>query len=119
MEKPILPFKNIVDELWTGEHALIDPRVPAVIAAWCQVVPESLRKGITMEGIREDTLYLSVSNPVVGQQFQFLKESIREKMNAILGGPAVKRIQVKAGPPFAATKSSSRRKKPGSEPFRT
>lgn len=101
MEKPVLPLKNIVDALWTGDQAVIDPLVPAVIAAWIQTVPESLRNGITMEGIREHTLHLSVSNPVVGQQFQFLKDSIREKMNVILGAAVIKRIQVKAGPPFA------------------
>ncbi len=100
MDDKIIPLKNIVDALWAGDSPLIDPLVPAVIEAWRRVVPESLRPGITLEGIREGTLHLSVSNPVVGQQFQFLKDSIRGKMNDILGEPVVKRILVKAGPPM-------------------
>jgi hypothetical protein len=98
MDDKIIPLKNIVETLWSGGNPLIDPLVPAVIEAWRRVVPESLRPGITLEGIREGTLHLSVSNPVVGQQFQFLKDSIRGKMNEILGKPVVKRILVKAGP---------------------
>jgi hypothetical protein len=96
-EKKVLPFKDIVQDLWTGANPLIDPSVPAVIKAWSQVVPESLRPAICMEGIREGTLHLLVSNPVAGQQMQFLKESIREKMNRLLGGPVVKGIRIKTG----------------------
>ena len=96
-EKEVVPFKHIVQELWTGGNSLIDPLVPAVIEAWGLVVPESLRPAICLEGIREGTLLLLVSNPVVGQQLQFLKESIREKLNEILGGPIVKGIRIKPG----------------------
>jgi hypothetical protein len=103
LDKPVIPLKNIVAELLEGDKALFDPLIPAVIQAWGQAVPESLRRGITMERIREGTLHLSVANPVVGQQFQFLKESIREKMNTLLGESVVKRIVVKAGPPLAPT----------------
>jgi hypothetical protein len=105
MDEKIIPLKNIVDELWSGGNPLIDPQIPAVIEAWKRVVPESLRPGITLEGIREGTLHLSVSNPVVGQQFQFLKDSIRGKMNDLLGEPVVKRIRVKAGPPLTLSSS--------------
>ncbi|HMK66371.1 MAG TPA: hypothetical protein VK564_11285, partial [Thermodesulfobacteriota bacterium] len=37
----------------------------------------------------------------VGQQFQFLRDSIREKINILLGDKVVKRIVVKAGPVMA------------------
>jgi hypothetical protein len=96
-EKEVVPIKNIVKELWTGGNSLIDPLVPAVIEAWSRVVPESLRPAICLEGIREGTLHLLVSNPVVGQQLQFLKESLREKINEILGRPIVKGIRVRPG----------------------
>jgi hypothetical protein len=96
-EKEVVPFKEIVQELWTGGNPLIDPLVPAVIKAWSQVVPESLRPAICLEGIRDGTLHLLVSNPVAGQQLQFLKESIREKINKLLGGPIVKGIRIKTG----------------------
>lgn len=99
-KKEVVPFKSVVEELWMGNNPVIDPLVPAVIEAWSQVVPASLRSGIYLEGVRKDTLYLLVSNPAVGQQFQFLKESLREKMNEILGKPVIKEIRVKPGSPW-------------------
>jgi hypothetical protein len=99
-KKEVVPLKSIVQGLWMGENSVIDPLVPAVIEAWGMVVPASLRSGIYLEGFREGTLYLLVSNPVVGQQFQFLKESIREKINERLEKPVVKVIRVKPGAPW-------------------
>jgi hypothetical protein len=113
LDKPIIPLKNIVAEILEGDQTLIDPLIPAVIQAWGQTVPASLRQGITMERIREGTLHLSVTNPVVGQQFQFLKDSIREKMNNILGDKVVKRIVVRPGPAMAPISAS---KKKGAAP---
>jgi hypothetical protein len=103
LDKPVIPLKAIVAELLEGDKSLVDPLIPAVIEAWGRAVPESLRRGMTMEGIREGTLHLAVTNPVIGQHFQFLKESVREKMNTLLGETVVKRIMVKAGPPLAQT----------------
>jgi len=99
-KKEIVPLKHIVRELWGGENPVIDPLVPAVIEAWGAVVPSSLRSGIYLEGFREGTLYLLVSNPVAGQQFQFLKESIREKINQKLGKPVIKKVRMKPGAPW-------------------
>ncbi len=104
MDKDVRTFKTIIGELLAGKDSLVDPLIPAVIEAWVRVVPESLRPGITLEGIREGTLCLLVSNPVAGQQFQFLKDSIREKINEVLGKPVVKGIRIKPGsPPKTAT----------------
>jgi hypothetical protein len=97
MKKEAVPLKTIVQELWSGGNSVINPLIPAVIEAWTRVVPDSIRQGICLEGIHEGTLHLLVSNPVVGQQFQFLRETIREKMNVILGAPVVKAIRVKPG----------------------
>jgi hypothetical protein len=99
MDREVLPFKTIMRELLAGKDSFVDPLIPAVIEAWLRAVPESLRPGITLEGIREGTLCLLVSNPVAGQQFQFLKDSIREKINEILGEPVVKGIRLKPGSP--------------------
>ena len=96
-EKEIFSFKDIVQDLWTGGNPLIDPLVPALIKVWSRVVPDSLRPSVCLEGIREGTLFLLVSNPVVGQHLQFLKESIQEKINQLLEGPVVKGIRVRTG----------------------
>lgn len=108
-KKEVVPLKSIVQELWMGKNSILDPLVPAVIEAWGLVVPASLRSGIYLEGFREGRLYLLVSNPVVGQQVQFLKDSIREKINDKLGKPVVKMIRIKPGSPWekSATDSGS------------
>jgi hypothetical protein len=99
MEREVLPFKTVIQELLAGQDLLVDPLVPAVIEAWGRVIPESLRHGICLEGIREGTLCLSVSNPAAGQQFQFLKDFVRDKINEILGKPVVQGFRMKPGSP--------------------
>ncbi len=99
MEREVLPFKKVMQELLAGQDLLVDPLVPAVIEAWGRVIPESLRQGISLEGIREGTLCLSVSNPAAGQQFQFLKDFVRDKINEILGKPAVRGFRMRPGSP--------------------
>jgi hypothetical protein len=99
MEREVLPFKTVIQELLAGQDLLVDPLVPAVIEAWGRVIPESLRQGICLEGIREGTLCLSVSNPAAGQQFQFLKDFVRDKINEILGKPVVQGFRMKPGSP--------------------
>jgi hypothetical protein len=96
-EKEVVPFKDIVQNLWAGGSPLIDPLVPALIKVWSQVVPDSLRPAVCLEGLREGTLHLLVSNPVVGQHLQFQKESIQNKINELLGRPVVKGIRIKTG----------------------
>ena len=96
-QKEVVPVKNIIQDLLAGENPLIDPLVPALIEAWNRVVPESLRPSTCLEGIREGTLHLLVSNPVAGQQLQFLKDSLRDNINLILGKAVVKGIRIKSG----------------------
>lgn len=106
-KKEIVPLKNVFEELWKGENPVLDPLVPSVIEAWCKVVPASLRSGIYLAGIRKGTLTLLVSNPAVGQQFQFLKESLQEKMNQLLGKPVIKVIRIKPGAPWERPESKN------------
>jgi hypothetical protein len=108
-EKEVFPFKDVVQDLWAGGNPLIDPLVPALIKVWRQVVPESLRPAVCLEGIREGTLHLLVSNPVVGQHLQFQKESIQNKINELLGRPVVKGIRIKTGtfPEMASAESEA------------
>ena len=96
-EKEVFPFKDIVQDLWNGGNPLIDPLVPALIKVWGQVVPESLRPAVCLEGLREGILHVLVSNPVVGHHLQFLKESIQRNMNERLGGTFVKGVRIKTG----------------------
>lgn len=117
-DKEVFSFKDIVQDLWTGRDTLIDPLVPALIKAWVQVIPDSLRPAVCLEGIREGTLHLLVSNPVVGQHLQFVKETIQEKINGLLGGPVVKGIRVRTGtlPSVESDPSRSYKRQPSGKP---
>ena len=105
MEKEAVALKGILDELWRDKAPWVDPLIPQIIEAWKTVIPESLRAGLYLEGYREGTLYLLVSNPIAGQQFQFFKESCGERINALLNRPLVKRFRIRAGTPPPAVKA--------------
>jgi hypothetical protein len=99
MEKEAMALKGILDELWRDKAPWVDPLIPQIIEAWKKVIPQSLRSGLYLEGYREGTVYLLVSNPVAGQQFQFFKESCGERINVLLNQPLVKRFRIRAGTP--------------------
>jgi hypothetical protein len=75
----------------------IDPVVPQVIELWTEMVPEALRPYICLEGLKDGTLQVVVSNPAAAQQFQFLKESLRQEINRRLNQNLVKEVRLKTG----------------------
>ncbi len=75
----------------------IDPVVPQVIELWTEMVPEAMRPYICLEGFKDGTLQVVVSNPAAAQQFQFLKESLRQEINRRLNQTLVKEVRLKTG----------------------
>ena len=75
----------------------IDPVVPQVIELWSEVIPEALRPYLCLEGLKDGTLQVVVSNPAAAQQFQFLKESLRQEINHGLNQTLVKAVRLKTG----------------------
>ena len=75
----------------------IDPVVPQVIELWSEMIPEALRPYVCLEGLKDGTLQVVVSNPAAGQQFQFLKESLRQEINRRLNQTLVKEVRLKTG----------------------
>jgi hypothetical protein len=106
-EKKVVSVKQVLENLWTGENPVIDPLIPAIIEAWSRVVPDSLRPVTSLEGIRDGILHILVSNPVAGQQLQFVKDSLGHKMNETLGRTVVKGFRIKSGAFPAKTSKSS------------
>jgi hypothetical protein len=75
----------------------IDPVVPQVIELWLEMIPEALRPYVCLEGIKDGTLQVVVSNPAAGQQFQYMKESLRQEINRRLNQNLVKEVRLKTG----------------------
>ena len=59
---------------------------------WNDVVGKTIANNAQPEKIRNGTLFVKVSSPVLMQQLQFMKEMIAEKLNQRLKGEVVKTI---------------------------
>ena len=93
----------------------IDPVVPQVIELWSEMIPEALRPYICLEGLQDGTLQVVVSNPSAAQQFQFLKESLRQEINRRLNQTLVKEVRLKTGqlPPRDLGRNETKKNPPG------
>jgi len=81
----------------------------SVLAAWKEIVGESLAFHTQPRSIRNRILFLDVSHPTWIQQLQFLKPTLLEKINHFLGGPHIQDIRFKLGKisPPASTSSKA------------
>ena len=96
-DKKIQSLGTILQDLLNPGGLSLDPIVPRVIELWAEMIPDSLRPYTCLEGLREGTLQVLVSNPAAAQQFQFLKESLRLEINRRLNQTVVKEIRIKTG----------------------
>jgi hypothetical protein len=94
-----LPIGKILQRFWEDKNPLVDPLIPRILQAWQEAVPQSLRSGLYLERFQGGILHVLISNPVAGQQFQFIKETTCQTINAHLGIPLVKGVRLKAGAP--------------------
>jgi hypothetical protein len=93
----------------------IDPVVPQVIELWSEMIPEPLRPYVCLEGLKDGTLQVVVSNPAAAQQFQFLKEPLRQEINRRLNQMLIKEVRLKTGqlPPQDLRRNETGKNPPG------
>lgn len=96
-DKKIQSLGTILQALLNPGGLSIDPVVPQVIELWSEIIPDSLRPYTCLEGLKDGTLQVLVSNPSAAQQFQFLKESLRQEINRRLNQTVVKEVRLKTG----------------------
>ncbi len=81
----------------------------SIVGAWNEIVGESVAEHCQPRSIRNQILFIDVDHPTWMQQLQFLKPTLREQVNAFLGGPLIQDIRFKLGkvspPPLAPPKS--------------
>lgn len=113
-EKKIQSLGTILQDLLNPGGLSLDPIVPRVIELWSELIPDSLRPYTCLEGLREGTLQVLVSNPAAAQQFQFLKESLRLEINQRLNQNVVKEVRLKTGhlPPQDQVRTETEKKPP-------
>ena len=96
-DKKMQSLGTILQGLINDGGLPFDPVVPQVIELWSEMIPEALRPYLCLEGLKEGTLQVVVSNPAAAQQFQFLKESLRQEINRRLNQTLVKEVRLKTG----------------------
>ncbi len=96
-DKKMQSLGTILQGLINGGGLPIDPVVPQVIELWSEMIPEALRPYTCLEGLKEGTLQVVVSNPAAAQQFQFLKEPLRQEINRRLNQTLIKEVRLKTG----------------------
>jgi len=114
-DKKMQSLGTILQGLINNGGLPIDPVVPQVIELWSEIIPEALRPYIYLEGFKDGTLQVVVSNPSAAQQFQFLKESLRQEINRRLNQTIVKEVRLKTGqlPPPDLGRNETGKNPPG------
>jgi Dna[CI] antecedent, DciA len=115
-DKKMQSLGTILQGLINGGGLPIDPLVPQVIELWSEMIPEALRPYTCLEGLKGGTLQVVVSNPAAAQQFQFLKEPLRQEINRRLNQKIVKEVRLKTGnlPPQERSRNETEKNPPGS-----
>jgi len=113
-DKKMQSLGTILQALLNPGGLSIDPIVPQVIELWSEIIPDSLRPYTCLEGLKDGTLRVLVSNPSAAQQFQFLKESLRQEINRRLNQTVVKEVRLKTGhlPPRDPGRNEPEKKHP-------
>jgi hypothetical protein len=96
-DKKMQSLGTILQTLLNPGGLSIDPVVPQVIELWSEIIPDALRPYTCLEGLKDGTLQVLVSNPSAAQQLQFLKESLRQEINRRLNQTVVKEVRLKSG----------------------
>ena len=114
-DKKMQSLGTILQGLINDGGLPIDPVVPQVIELWSEMIPEALRPYVCLEGLKDGTLQVVVSNPAAAQQFQFLKESLRQEINRRLNQTLVKEVRLKTGqlPPRDLGRNETEKNPPG------
>ncbi len=114
-DNKIQSLGTILQGLINGGGLPIDPVIPQVIELWSEMIPEALRPYTCLEGLKEGTLQVVVSNPAAAQQFQFLKEPLRQEINRRLNQTLINEVRLKTGdlPPQEQGWNETKKNLPG------
>lgn len=80
----------------------------AVWAFWSEEVGAMIARNAQPSRFRNGVLVVTVANHSWIQDLQFMKEGIRDKLNARLGGPVIRDIQLECGKVIAPPASAPR-----------
>ena len=71
--------------------------------AWPQAAGDSVAANAVPEAERDGVLTVACASAVWAQELDLMSERVLERLNAVLGRPAVRRLHAHARPPRGAT----------------
>ncbi len=96
MEKP-QPIRSILEKTLKSLEIDTPIKTHSIFISWEEIVGNPLAMQTKPRFIRNQILFLDVSNSVWMQQLQFLKPTLLEKINNFLGEPFIKDIRFRLG----------------------
>lgn len=109
------PVADLLTEALRGKPAERRLKEGRIWLLWDEAVGERIASVARPVGFRGGTLTVAVANAPWMQQLNFLKQGIMDKLNALLCGPVVTEIYLKAGMTEPPPAPSSEQRPPARE----
>lgn len=106
------PVADLLTEALRGKPAERRLKEGRIWLLWDEAVGERIASLARPVSFRDGTLTVAVANAPWMQQLNFLKGGIIEKLNALLGGPVVREIYLKAGRAEPSAEATPERLRP-------
>ncbi len=95
--KRLKPIRSILEKTFEALEVDVGLKAHSILRRWKEIVGESVALQAQPRSIRNRILFVDVSHSTWMQQLQFLKPTLIEKVNALIGEPYVKDIRFKLG----------------------
>ncbi len=96
MKKPVL-IGGILEQTLKSLELDVSLKNYSLFGAWEEIVGEVIARQAQPRSVRNRILFVDVSHPTWGQQLQFLKPNLLQKINAYLGEPRIQDIRFRLG----------------------
>jgi hypothetical protein len=95
--RKIVTLQETLDSMFQGENTGLRFDLYKINKAWKQIVGKKIAENTLPDRISRNTLIVNVSNTVWMQELHFLKDIIREKLNACFNDLKLQDIRFKTG----------------------
>jgi predicted nucleic acid-binding Zn ribbon protein len=96
-DEGLVPLKDVMAAILKDPSLPFNPKDALIWEVWEDVVGDTIAKNARPSWIKDGRLRVDVTNPIWLQELEFVKESIRGRLNERMGREAVKRIEFRLG----------------------
>lgn len=91
-KKSLTSLKEIITSILDDSRLPFNPNDARIWEIWDEVVGSAIAKNAQPSWIKNGRLRISVADPIWQQELNFVKETIKDKLNKKLGRTAVEKI---------------------------